>query len=160
MRLGRLERFAGREVELELTTATHSEFDPSLGVPVWANPEIVYPHRSGRLPNIILIVLDTLRADHLSCYGYERDTSPNIDRLAGDGHRFAESYSTSTWTLPSTATMLTGLLRMLAISSSAWRATGRSAGTASCSGLSVVWGLLEVFKQTEFGVMRCQGGAR
>jgi arylsulfatase A-like enzyme len=51
-----------------------------------------------------------LRADRLSCYGHERTTSPNLDRLAAEGYLFLDSSSSSTWTLPSTATMLTGLL--------------------------------------------------
>ena len=37
---------------------------------------------------VLLIVVDTLRQDHLGCYGYERDTSPHIDRLAADGVRY------------------------------------------------------------------------
>ncbi|HIE09649.1 MAG TPA: hypothetical protein EYP65_07340, partial [Armatimonadetes bacterium] len=42
-------------------------------------------------PNVILIVLDTLRADHLGCYGYFRDTSPNLDRLAKEGILFKDA---------------------------------------------------------------------
>jgi len=59
-------------------------------------------------PNIILIVLDTVRQDHLSIYGYERDTSPNIDLFAKQSWIF-DAYSTSSWTLPSHATLMTGL---------------------------------------------------
>ncbi|NIR71676.1 sulfatase [candidate division KSB1 bacterium] len=60
-------------------------------------------------PNIILISIDTLRADHLSCYGYERITTPHIDRLAGEGVLFTNAYSTAVWTPPAHASMLTGL---------------------------------------------------
>ena len=60
-------------------------------------------------PNLVLIVMDTLRADRLSTYGYERPTSPNLDRLAGRGLVFEEAYATSNWTWPSTASILTGL---------------------------------------------------
>jgi arylsulfatase A-like enzyme len=60
-------------------------------------------------PNIILISIDTLRADHVSCYGYERLTTPNIDRLAGEGTRYLHAYSTAVWTPPAHASMLTGL---------------------------------------------------
>src|SRR5262249_52096907 len=60
-------------------------------------------------PNVLLIVVDTLRADHLSVYGYARPTSPNIDRLAGNGLLFRNAVSASSWTLPSHASMLTGL---------------------------------------------------
>lgn len=58
--------------------------------------------------NVVLISIDSLRADHLSCYGYHRPTSPSLDRLATEGTRFATAYTVSPWTLPSHATMLTG----------------------------------------------------
>jgi len=60
-------------------------------------------------PNIILISIDTLRADHLSCYGYPRPTSPNIDRLAREGTLFTRAYASSSWTIPSHMTMFTSL---------------------------------------------------
>ncbi len=60
-------------------------------------------------PNVALISVDTMRADHLGAYGYHRDTSPNLDRLAARGVRFSEAYAASWWTLPSHASMLTGL---------------------------------------------------
>jgi arylsulfatase A-like enzyme len=58
--------------------------------------------------NILLIVLDTVRADHLSLYGYYRPTTPNLDRLAQRGIRFAEARAAAPWTLPSHAAMFTG----------------------------------------------------
>jgi len=57
---------------------------------------------------IVLIVVDTLRADHVSCYGYPRPTTPNICQLAADGVRFERAYAPRTNTTPSIATMLTG----------------------------------------------------
>lgn len=60
-------------------------------------------------PNIVLISIDSLRADHLSCYGYEKNTSPAIDRLAREGVLFKNVYSTTSWTLPSHISMMTGL---------------------------------------------------
>lgn len=60
-------------------------------------------------PNVVLIILDTVRADHLSCYGYGRATTPCIDSLAGEGTLFLECQSQSPWTLPATASILTGL---------------------------------------------------
>ena len=59
-------------------------------------------------PNVLMIVLDTVRADHLSPYGYHRDTSPNLTRLAARGVRFEQARSTAPWTLPSHASMFTG----------------------------------------------------
>lgn len=60
-------------------------------------------------PNIVLIVMDTLRADRLSCYGYDRPTSPQLDRLAQRGVLYERAYSTASWTWPSTASILSGL---------------------------------------------------
>jgi arylsulfatase A-like enzyme len=56
---------------------------------------------------IILLVIDTLRADHLGCYGYARDTSPNIDRLAGGSVIFSHAFTPVSYTLPAIASLLT-----------------------------------------------------
>ena len=61
-------------------------------------------------PNIILIIIDTLRADHLGCYGYERNASPNIDRFAQQGTIFANAFSQAGYTLAAYASILTGRL--------------------------------------------------
>jgi len=66
--------------------------------------------RSGRKqPDILLITLDTTRLDHLSCYGYKRKTSPNLDLLAEEGQRFENAIAVSSWTLPAHASLFTGL---------------------------------------------------
>jgi len=59
-------------------------------------------------PNVVVIVIDTLRADHLGAYGYTRPTSPTLDRLAREGVLFERAFSASSWTVPSHASMLTG----------------------------------------------------
>ncbi len=59
-------------------------------------------------PNVILITLDTTRYDHLSCYDYERKTSPNIDALAAESAVFEHAYAVSSWTLPTHASIFTG----------------------------------------------------
>ena len=59
--------------------------------------------------NLLLIVVDTLRADHLGSYGHGRSVSPEIDELASAGVRFERAYATAPWTQPSVASMLTGL---------------------------------------------------
>ena len=59
-------------------------------------------------PNVLLIVLDTVRADHLSLFGYFRPTSPSLKRLAERGIRFDWARATSPWTLPSHASLFTG----------------------------------------------------
>ncbi len=63
----------------------------------------------GAAKNVILISIDTLRPDHLGCYGYERPTSPTLDNIAADGIVFEDCSSTAPWTLPGHASMLTGL---------------------------------------------------
>ena len=60
-------------------------------------------------PSVLLIMVDTLRADHLSAYGYGAGRTPNIDSLAADGVRFAHTFAQASWTRPSVATILTGL---------------------------------------------------
>jgi len=59
--------------------------------------------------NLVLVSIDTLRADHLSGYGYARPTSPRLDELAARGALFRDAVSTSSWTLPAHVSMLTGL---------------------------------------------------
>jgi arylsulfatase A-like enzyme len=66
------------------------------------------PLAATEAPNVLVIVLDTLRADHLSALGYGRPTSPNIDRLASQGVLFENAISASSWTFPSHASLLTG----------------------------------------------------
>ncbi len=65
--------------------------------------------REGGKFNLIVIAVDTLRPDHLGCYGYKRSTSPGIDRLAADGVLCENAMSQSPWTLPSFATVFTSL---------------------------------------------------
>ncbi|MFQ5646907.1 MAG: sulfatase [bacterium] len=59
-------------------------------------------------PNIVLIVIDTLRADHVSAYGYSRKTTPFIDSLAAGGTLYTRAYAPSSWTIPSVASLFTG----------------------------------------------------
>jgi arylsulfatase A-like enzyme len=60
-----------------------------------------------RAPGVLLISIDTLRADHVGSYGYPRATTPVLDALAGEGVRFANAFSQSSWTLPSHMSLLT-----------------------------------------------------
>ncbi len=59
-------------------------------------------------PNIILLVMDAVRADHLSCYGYHRRTSPNIDKIAKRGVLFEKAFSAADWSPPSHVSIFTG----------------------------------------------------
>jgi arylsulfatase A-like enzyme len=60
-------------------------------------------------PNIIVLLVDTLRADHLGCYGFPGEISPNLDRLAGESVVFENCYANAPWTPPSVGTMFTSL---------------------------------------------------
>jgi len=65
---------------------------------------------AARRPNVLLVSVDTLRADHLGAYGYEQPTSPFIDALARRGVCFEQASSQSSWTLPAHMSLLTGRL--------------------------------------------------
>jgi arylsulfatase A-like enzyme len=60
-------------------------------------------------PNVVMFFIDTLRADHVHCYGYERETSPSLDALAARGTLFQNAIAQSSWSLPSYASMFTSL---------------------------------------------------
>ncbi len=70
---------------------------------------VVGPPLSPEGVNILLISIDTLRSDHLGCYGYDRNTSPTIDRLAERGALFLNAFSPASWTLPTHMSILTSL---------------------------------------------------
>ena len=77
----------------------------SLGITAMASTKETAPR-----PDIFLITIDTLRADHLHCYGYERVKTPALDALARDGIRFEQAFTASPITNTSYASILTGLL--------------------------------------------------
>jgi hypothetical protein len=66
------------------------------------------PSPRAEAPNVLLVVLDTVRADRLSLYGYSRPTSQTLEQLARRGIRFDEARATAPWTLPSHVSMFTG----------------------------------------------------
>ena len=69
----------------------------------------VVPLKDSDRPNILLIAVDSLRADHLSCYGYPRLTSPHLDRLAEQGTLFENTFSPHIPTTSAYTSMLTGM---------------------------------------------------
>jgi choline-sulfatase len=79
----------------------------ALGV---AQPKTPHPDVSSVAPDVFLVTIDTLRADHVHCYGYESVETPALDALAKDGVRFAQAFTPSPITNTSHATILTGLL--------------------------------------------------
>ncbi|MCB9795223.1 MAG: sulfatase [Alphaproteobacteria bacterium] len=60
-------------------------------------------------PDVLFIVMDTVRAMNTSAYGYERETTPNLDRLAAEGVIFEDAYAPATWSLPAHAAIFTGM---------------------------------------------------
>jgi len=60
-------------------------------------------------PNVLIILLDTATADLLSCYGRYKNSTPRFDRLAAEGMRFANAYTSGPWTPPSHASLFSGL---------------------------------------------------
>ena len=94
--------YAGQDVDLVFTTRGRSDT-----LAFWFNPVIFRADEDS--PIVILVSLDTLRADHLSCYGYGRATSPRLDELASDSVLYENVFAPSPWTLPSHVSLLTGL---------------------------------------------------
>lgn len=68
------------------------------------------PFTPPSVDNVVLISIDTLRADHVGAYGYPRKTTPNIDRLAKESIRFSQAFSSTNWTLPAHAGMFSGMM--------------------------------------------------
>ena len=76
----------------------------------WFRGEVPSTPTTVRKPNVLLITLDTTRADRLRSYGYATAATPNLDRLAAGGVRFEQALSSTPLTLPSHASLFTGLL--------------------------------------------------
>ena len=100
-----LDAVAGRSGTLRLEA--HAPDGRRIGR--WTNPALVAPGKPAPRTSLVLVSIDTLRADHLGCYGYGRPTSPSIDRMASSGIVFRNATAAASWTLPSHASMLTGL---------------------------------------------------
>jgi len=104
----------GRSVRLTLTTTRLGQ-GPLPGVPAWSRVQLLQrserPRQPARAdaPNVILVVVDTLRADHVGAYGGGPDITPNLDAWAARGTLFEEAFAQAPWTLPSMATIFTGL---------------------------------------------------
>ncbi len=102
---------AGREVTLNLSSELAAPCPDATPALVVALPELlsVTADRESAPPNIVLISVDTLRADHLGLYGYGRPTSPRLDAWARGAVVFEEAVAPAPWTLPSHVSMLTGV---------------------------------------------------
>ncbi len=108
-----LSEFSGQTVKLDFITQpakSQGKFTLNdLNIAAWSNPIIVYPPEQSQKPNIILISIDTQRADRFGTYGYNRPTTPNIDAFAKDGIVFENAISTAPYTLPSHMSIFTSL---------------------------------------------------
>ncbi len=104
-----LSAYKEEHVELVFETTQSSE-GGTAGYAVWSNPMLYSTAEESEKPNVVLISIDTLRADRLGCYGHHRQTSPNIDRLAQDGVLFKNASSQSPWTIPSHGSIFTSKL--------------------------------------------------
>ncbi len=106
---------AGRSAEIVLATDAERPGRPLAGIPAWGDVRLVretqQPRQasSAEKPNVIVLLVDTLRADRLGCYGASPSPSPNLDALAAGGLLFAQAIAQSSWTLPSVSTLFTGL---------------------------------------------------
>jgi arylsulfatase A-like enzyme len=98
---------AGGRVVLEVDARRGGRALPE-GVALWGDPVIVAGGRRAG-PHVVVVLIDTLRADVVGAYGDRTGLTPNLDRLAGEGVRFADLSAPSPWTLPSVATLMTGL---------------------------------------------------
>jgi arylsulfatase A-like enzyme len=95
---------SGRAVELVLHSKQRGV---AATAAYWATPTMVAAEVDR--PSVLLICIDSLRADHLGCYGYSRSTSPTLDSLASRGCLFSRAIAQSSWTLPSHASLFTSL---------------------------------------------------
>jgi len=106
--------YAGQRVEIELATevvgADSKAEEAGSAYAVWIDPIIGAPAADER-PNLVLIIIDALRADHLGCYGYQRETSPFLDQLSREGVLFEEAHAEGTYTLASVPGLLTSKYR-------------------------------------------------
>lgn len=100
--------YSGKRVSLifrSLIPSTDTKSPPIL----LGDPTVARGNQGPERPNVVLISLDTLRADHLGVYGYRRNTSPHLDLLAKSGALFTNAVSASAWTLPSHVSLMTSL---------------------------------------------------
>lgn len=105
-----LRALGGSRVSFVFDTALVAGDPTRFSLPVWANPTLLVPSATRRRRrNVVLVSIDTLRADHLGTYGYARGTSPFLDRLAAKGTVFERLIAEATTTGPSHMTMFTSV---------------------------------------------------
>lgn len=96
--------FAGQQVDIQFTADIDG--DDAFDAVLLSNPVVVTPDPSPS--RVVVVFVDTLRADALSLYGYSRPTTPNLDAWAADARVFTSARSVAPWTLPTARTLLSG----------------------------------------------------
>ena len=106
-----LSAFAGAEATVRLEVrAEGGEHDLVHAFAYWSNPEVLRRAPASPRPNVVLISIDTLRADHLALYGYGRQTAPGLEAWASRrAVTFSQAVAASPWTIPSHVSMFSGL---------------------------------------------------
>ena len=98
-----LSAWAGRRVTIELSNEGE-------GVGFFGVPQVVRVRPDRRAPDVLVYLLDTLRADRLGAWGSTAGNSPTFDRIASEGVAFRWAFSSSSWTKPAIPTLMTGVL--------------------------------------------------
>ncbi len=109
-----LSRWSGSKVRIHLEVGPGVSTGSSVGeeatlFPLWGNPVIAGAAGGVESPNLILISVDCLRPDHMGLYGHSNETTPYIDAFSRQAVVFDNAVSTSSWTLPTHMSMMTGL---------------------------------------------------
>jgi len=110
-----LEPWAGTRITIELATMALPDRGPATqepadrGVGVFGSPEVSSPPTSQPAPDILVYLVDALRADRIGAWGHGAARTPNLDRLARDGATFSRVISPSCWTKPAVVTLMTGI---------------------------------------------------
>ena len=155
---------AGKEVELELATEiadggqAAAPKTSARAHAVWVNPVVLAPAQHAR-PNILLVLVDALRADHLGCYGYDRPTTPFLDRLAREGVLFEQAHAQATYTFASVPSILTSTYRFVTggeIAESS--ASGSSRGAAGLRSIDLGPSLQGQLRGDGYTTLACVGG--
>jgi len=106
-----LERWAGKEVTLELSAAApDAGGSRKAGVALFGEPRIVAGPVSKAVPDVLVYLIDTLRVDRIGAWGAQDARTPVIDRLAREGVQFRHAQSSTSWTKPAIPTLMSGIL--------------------------------------------------
>ncbi|MCU0240903.1 MAG: sulfatase [Vicinamibacteria bacterium] len=101
--------YAGRKVDLTLVTSGYEQDEDAMRA-YWGAPALIPATEQADAPLVIVYLVDTLRADHTTVYGYDRPTTPELARFAQDAVVFDQAIAQASWTKPSIASLMTALL--------------------------------------------------